>query len=485
MKFRWGSIQAFEPGWKVAWWKVLALVLVGLGLGSLLFWFRAHKLVFYLDGEFRPFHVQVPVGGVVTFVNVSSESFWPASDLHPSHELYAEFDPLQPVAGGQSWSFQFQQPGVWTYHDHLRPISRGTVQVGAATNSCDGTSLACYFQELSIVTDQEGVSAALAKLRSWMEESELVRQNCHDLSHVIGEEAYQHYQQGENFQLSREKSLCGFGFYHGFIETVLSVEGSVSTVAAACRDLLDNPDILNTDQHYSACFHGIGHGVFDLVVASQDVSAGLESGLATCRSFSQNQQEETMCVTGVFNGLRFAYFYPQYDVEFNPDDPLELCHVFDESDRRWCYADVLAGYADSQQWTMAESYRFFVDRYSPTSLERAAVVNYLAGRHNRTWQIGDSVSSEVLFCQELPSELRSTCFEGLIGALAMQIPADQLFTSLEPVCEAPQLSGIERAKCYEIVIAVQASQSSSEQVAAVCQLLPTDLESVSSFCFAR
>jgi len=65
----------------------------------------------------------------VVFKNQDSISYWPASNLHPTHGIYPEFDPKTPVEPNQEWSFVFEKKGEWKYHDHLAPSIRGIVKV--------------------------------------------------------------------------------------------------------------------------------------------------------------------------------------------------------------------------------------------------------------------------------------------------------------------------------------------------------------------
>lgn len=80
------------------------------------------------DG-FIPAESTIKAGDTVTFVTDSGKPFWPASNLHPSHLLYPEFDPKQPVAANASWSFTFTKVGSWKFHDHLAPYFTGTITV--------------------------------------------------------------------------------------------------------------------------------------------------------------------------------------------------------------------------------------------------------------------------------------------------------------------------------------------------------------------
>lgn len=80
-------------------------------------------------GNFVPAAVKVRKGGKVTWINKSQRFVWPASGNHPTHSLYPEFDALRGIAPGETYSFTFEKPGTWPYHDHLNAAMTGTVEV--------------------------------------------------------------------------------------------------------------------------------------------------------------------------------------------------------------------------------------------------------------------------------------------------------------------------------------------------------------------
>ena len=55
--------------------------------------------------------------------------FWPASDPHPTHEFYPEFDVREAVGPGESWTFLPVREGSWEDHDHFESSYTATVQV--------------------------------------------------------------------------------------------------------------------------------------------------------------------------------------------------------------------------------------------------------------------------------------------------------------------------------------------------------------------
>jgi plastocyanin len=96
-------------------------------------------VVSYTDTGFVPSEVTVKQGETVRFVNNGSRDVWPASAMHPTHEVYPEdvvgqclgssFDACRGLKLGESWDFTFNQAGSWGYHDHLGARYAGRVIV--------------------------------------------------------------------------------------------------------------------------------------------------------------------------------------------------------------------------------------------------------------------------------------------------------------------------------------------------------------------
>ena len=95
-----------------------------------------HQITITADG-FSPKTITVKAGDTVTFFNEDSNQHWPASAMHPTHNVYPEsggcigskFDACKGLAQGESFSFTFNKKGSWKYHDHLSVTSTGTVVV--------------------------------------------------------------------------------------------------------------------------------------------------------------------------------------------------------------------------------------------------------------------------------------------------------------------------------------------------------------------
>ena len=116
--------------------KVFPILLIGLSLGLLhqvtsqdAFAHSEVQVIEMTSNGFEPQEVTVDINQSVIFLNKDSVSRWPASNTHPTHELYPDFDPQSGVASGQSWAFKPTKAGVWKFHDHLFPHFRGVLTV--------------------------------------------------------------------------------------------------------------------------------------------------------------------------------------------------------------------------------------------------------------------------------------------------------------------------------------------------------------------
>jgi plastocyanin len=87
------------------------------------------NVVKFTDNGFEPSTLTVDSDTTVEFENKSSDDFWPASNVHPTHLLYPSFDAKKPVLPGDSYSFTFTKVGRWGYHNHLEPDVQGTIVV--------------------------------------------------------------------------------------------------------------------------------------------------------------------------------------------------------------------------------------------------------------------------------------------------------------------------------------------------------------------
>ncbi|KKW21088.1 MAG: hypothetical protein A2W52_02870 [Candidatus Taylorbacteria bacterium RIFCSPHIGHO2_02_49_25] len=86
--------------------------------------------VTYTSQGFSPKTITVKKGDMAVFENKTGKSASVASDEHPTHTIYPEFDQYKTEQRGKTeFRFVFEKVGTWKYHDHLNSTMTGTVIV--------------------------------------------------------------------------------------------------------------------------------------------------------------------------------------------------------------------------------------------------------------------------------------------------------------------------------------------------------------------
>lgn len=89
---------------------------------------KTHIITLTEDG-FVPATITIKRNDIITFKTTRNKPFWPASNIHPTHGIYPEFDPLDAIMPDKTWSFKFGKVGKWAFHDHLAPYFVGKITV--------------------------------------------------------------------------------------------------------------------------------------------------------------------------------------------------------------------------------------------------------------------------------------------------------------------------------------------------------------------
>ena len=424
---------------------------------------------------------EVRKGTTVVFENAGDEDHWPASDDHPTHDLYPGFDPEKPLKPGSEWSFTFDRPGSWGYHDHLNPYLTGEVVVrnegsgdaGSRTGpergglltsiktflrvayaavvsafapgedsaragesaSNDGGSSELSEDEYEEAKDRyltlvrnEDPRVALEHLREETATNDTLLRSCHALVHEIGHQAYEKYGDfGEAMKYQDE--VCNSGYLHGVIESRLSESDDVF---AAMKTLCGRYE----PGSYPGwqCYHGLGHGV--MFYTGNDLPRSLEM----CDGF-ESALGRSNCANGVFME------------NFNTDQKLHLSEFLKESDPFYPCAE------------QAERHKANCYLYAPTyylSLEGndyAGALNWCSGAEEGyvsacIYGVGAQAMKENLndpklveaICAGGEPEQTAMCVRGMVDLYVNH------YGSLEPargLCARLEVSN--RASCYRTV----------------------------------
>ena len=104
---------------------------------------QVQNVISATDSGFSPSSITIKKGETIMFMSESLQPSWPASAIHPTHTVYPNssiakcgtteedgmFDACKGLAKGEAWTFGFDIPGTWKYHDHLNPSHYGTIIV--------------------------------------------------------------------------------------------------------------------------------------------------------------------------------------------------------------------------------------------------------------------------------------------------------------------------------------------------------------------
>ena len=79
---------------------------------------------------FFPKLINIKAGQSVTWTSYDANPHWIASDPYPKDDKWPSLNSSGPLANNDSYSFTFDSPGTYTYHDDLHPYAlQGTVVV--------------------------------------------------------------------------------------------------------------------------------------------------------------------------------------------------------------------------------------------------------------------------------------------------------------------------------------------------------------------
>lgn len=118
-------------------YKVVVVILILIGVSAGVYFLQNNKkvsetdmkvttellknelTVVYNNEGFTPKELKIKKGDTVKFVNQSDRKMWVASDNHPAHDIYPEFDQKDITERGAEYQFKFEKPGTWGYHNHM------------------------------------------------------------------------------------------------------------------------------------------------------------------------------------------------------------------------------------------------------------------------------------------------------------------------------------------------------------------------------
>lgn len=454
--------------------------------------------IVHTDRGFQPDSLALQVGDTVRFVSVGAEPFWPASDPHPSHVAYAGFDSKRPVPGDGSWSFAFDRIGRWNFHDHLAPGFTGTITVGSPSEKRDDCavrpdSLFCWRSIALAENERKGPKAAIERVIQMYQETPEISLHCHMLAHDIGVASYQHYLANPESVFSPNFVLCAGGFYHGFMEALLTAVNDPVKAGSFCARIGQRFG-RETPEAELQCYHGIGHGAMDIALGAQLLATDEESHLSPqrlmepafelCRSATKEPQRLYRCTSAVFNSLASIYISPTlrstYRLPFDSSDPLAVCRTYsDPALQDGCYGNFnfLLFISSGRDLRTAAK---FVENI-PDDERAKSAMDYLANASAASTVRKDAAKA-IADCRSVQERLVTSCLEGLVHGLLENGEPRKEAEEVFAFCSHSSLVDSERDICYQYVLSRLHGWYSRAEGEQLCARAP---EQYRKFCVYR
>jgi len=447
-----------------------------------------HVTVFVTDEGFSPAQLTVTLGDVVRFENKSTRAVWPASDLHPTHEFYSEFDSKREVGPGQVWEFQFLKLGNWKFHDHLSPFHVGTVFVVAnrvvstpreSFQDCDTASnqtVACAQTHILYVLHQKGLPDAFSALSAAYDTVPGFPAQCHGLTHSLGASAYDLFERHERVELTLEASYCGYGFFHGFIERLIFTSGDMSKAREFCAHATQQLQRV-TQKTETACYHGIGHGVADSAERAEQLSPEefIAPALELCGQVGDTEHRRYLCSSGAFNSLAIAWGKNLILPSAFDLDPYALCaQQVSDYNKKACFEEmnsrVVGIHREDLQAALAYALQI------PVPADRLIAVQNLLPAYLVSYPTLTPSLQLVKYCRLKDEVLATACMEGLVGGLIERGSPGQEYSEAVQLCQLPGLMAKERSSCFVAALSSVQFLYPSSVVMTVCQGLKEEFK---------
>lgn len=434
---------------------------------------QTHTVNLTQDG-FSPKEITINKGDTVIFTTKRNQPFWPASNLHPTHEIYPEFDPKKPIEPDESWSFTFSKVGKWKYHDHLASLYRGVINVAYKKSQADDCSkvskdqkLACFENLVDKTLKDKGLGEAFEALAILYKNEPQFTLSCHDFAHKLGAKAYQLFSQKEDFQLSDKSSYCGYGFYHGFMETLLQTTGDMGEARRFC-EYADIQLKKTTSDAGGACFHGIGHGAVDGSDPRTwgDPQKMIEPALELCKIVSNDENPPTSpagergepprygklfrCVTGVFNALEILSTSNKYKLSLNKDDPFGMCKTQPARYKEACFMQFIVAVMSLTGNDFIQSAEIIdtikEDKYAIPTLQSLVVELPHQGKTD--------YSETLTYCRSLSERFRETCVYAYAEGFMKYGPPQKEYVEALKFCNSFLLTEAEKQACFRRILSI-------------------------------
>lgn len=337
----------------------------------------------------------------------------------------------------------------------------------------------CRLDVIDTAIDDWGIDVGFEVLSLFFENNPVFASECHDFAHLLGEEAYEKFSKGEDFEVSTKTSYCAYGFYHGFMEQLVSRNADIKQAREFCA-YVDERLKDKTPGAYLACYHGIGHGWTD---GQEELHWGDELAIAKpalrlCEEVSETDHELLICATGVFDSIAIGYYNHAYGLEIKEDNPFWICKNQPDKYKEACYMDIIPAVIWLGDYSLVKSLPYIEtaeDSYKTlaTGILAENAVRYIVKNN-------EDPLDYVEICRQFKEVRALECVKGLAtGAMQYAEPKEEYKKGLS-FCRSEILNTPEKDICFEWILKYSQSLYSKDKIETICNTVD---EKYRKFCF--
>jgi hypothetical protein len=450
-----------------------------------------HAVTYTKDG-FVPNELVIRLGEKVVFNTDTDSPYWPASSLHPTHEIYPEFDPKDRIVPPENWEFVFDRVGSWKYHDHINAHATGVITVIDPADTTKEQVLSscvdleegyqkqqCWDNELSRVLQEDGVKAAFAYFVELYKTEPDVPKACHEWGHSLGEASYEEYKKTGDLVLVPEASYCGYGYFHSFIAELVKDTGDFEPVIQFCADVVEElkEELSGVQQN---CVHGVGHGTTAWLLENPEnwgnFQKTADEGTAICERLYTTEEDLANCYDGVYNELHLDLMNEEYGLDFDAflakNDPFWICDEQKDAHKEPCYFEFVGIFWRIFDMDFAKAITYVVENVDGLEERGPRVVGKIAADWIQFDIVNDSHERNIEGCRLVPKFLLDSCINGLANGFIQHGEPNNMHVKAFTFCNADYLLEEEKEMCFRHFLGMLPYHYDAQHVTEVCNLVP-------------
>lgn len=299
---------------------------------------------------------------------------------------------------------------------------------------------------------------------------------CHRHIHKLGDYVYYSdyvtHQDLEKIEFPTETTMCGYGFYHGFIEHLIQNQPDPGFAVESCEYLIDAHGS-QVPAMADMCYHGTGHG-FMLSQADalldfdpHDIVASTLPAVERCEEMNVADEYKAECKEGVYNVYVDWVMEGDYDLAPDPEAPFDLCApLWATAGYESCSIEIgrkIIGFADHDitiAWQLLQQQP--IESVKPYIFRK-----FISGlvQNNPTELPVDLF----LHCREYESPYAKECRHALFNGIYHHGRPGYEYVLAEELCAAKGLTPEEVDVCHARSADKSAYFYSQEKIARLCQ----------------